>query len=120
DNIYKSIIIEIVYVEGYEPTESAINNFVDFIGAIAYKPNGITIEKRAIPSLGDATYSTNKIAEIEDANRTKYNNNEQIAIWAFFTDGKSDKDEDNSNVLGIAYRNTSFVIFEETIQNFSN
>ena len=120
DSKFKSIVIELAYIEGYEPTASAVDYFENFINTTSYKPGGITILKRSIPSLGNTEYSIEEIADIEEANRTKYNIGDQIAIWAFFTDGKSDKDNSESAVLGTAYRNTSFVIFEETLRNFSN
>jgi hypothetical protein len=56
---------------------------------------------------------------IEDVNKTKFNNAEEIAVWAFFAAGKSTKDTDTSVILGTAYRNTSFVIFQQTIQGLS-
>ncbi len=120
DTKYTSMVIELVYVEGFEPTAAAINNFKAFLEARTYKPNGITIEKRAIPSPGNTVYSIEEISAIEDANRTKFNTGNKIAVWAFFTNGKSDKDNGNTMVLGTAYRNTSFVIFENTVQNSSN
>ncbi|GGK35511.1 hypothetical protein GCM10007962_32400 [Yeosuana aromativorans] len=120
DKKFKSMVVESVYVEGFEPTAASINNFKSFLEARTNKPKGITIEKRAIPSPGKTVYSIEDISTIEDANRTYYNTDDQIAVWAFFTDGKSDKDIDNTMVLGTAYRNTSFVVFEETVQNSSN
>lgn len=120
DSKFKSIVVELAYIEGYEPTANAVDYFEDFINSTSYKPGGITILKKSIPSLGNTEYTIEEIADIEEANRTKYNNGNQIAIWAFFVDGKSDKDTNESVVLGTAYRNTSFVIFEETVRNFSN
>tara|TARA_R110002049_G_scaffold993_3_gene7159 strand:- start:35101 stop:35808 length:708 start_codon:yes stop_codon:yes gene_type:complete len=120
DATFKSIVIELVYVEGFKPTQSSIDNFVTFLKARTYKPNGITVETRAINSPGNAPYTNQEIIAIEDANRTKYNTNNQIAIWAFFADGSSENNTDSSIVLGTAYRNTSFVIYEETIHNSSN
>ncbi|WP_027137060.1 membrane metalloprotease [Gaetbulibacter saemankumensis] len=120
DNTFKSLVIELVYVEGFQPRQASIDNFVTFLTNHTYKPNGIDVQVRSIPSLGTETYSTEDIADIERENRTQYNTKDKLAIWAFFTDGKSDKDESNSVVLGTAYWNTSFVIFEETIQGLSN
>jgi predicted Zn-dependent protease len=37
-----------------------------------------------------------------------------------FIDGASASDSGNSYVLGTAYRNTSFVIYEKTIQSLSD
>ncbi|MFG6686416.1 membrane metalloprotease [Mariniflexile sp. HNIBRBA6329] len=120
DTTFKSMVIELVYVEGFEPNQNSINNFVNFLNARTFKPNGITVEKRAIASPGNAPYSNQEIIDIEDANRTKYNTNSQIAVWAFFADGESASNTDTNIVLGTAYRNTSFVIYEATIQDLSN
>ncbi|TJY37239.1 membrane metalloprotease [Pontimicrobium aquaticum] len=119
DDTFTSIIIELVYVENYKPTQSAINNFRSFLEARINKPNGITIEIRAISSHGTAPYSIEDIINIEDENRTKFNTNNQIAVWVFFADGSSASNTNNGVVLGTAYRNTSFVIYEETIQDLS-
>jgi hypothetical protein len=74
--------------------------------------------QRAIASPGKARYTNPDIVRYEDANRTKYNSADQIAVWAFFVDGESASNE-NGVILGTAYRNTSFVIYEETIQGLS-
>ena len=120
DKKFKSMVVEVVYVDGLEPSATAINNFVAFLGARTYKPSGITVIKRAILSPGKATFSVNEIAVIEDANRTKYNTSDQIAVWCLFMDGKSVIDTSTSVILGESYRNTSFVIFEKTVQGLSD
>jgi hypothetical protein len=119
DAAFKSMVVEVVYVEGFEPSASSVTNFVSFLNARTYKPGGITVVKRAIPSPGKARYTNPDIVSIEDANRTKYNSANQIAVWAFFVDGESDSNTDAGVVLGTAYRNTSFVIYEKTIQGLS-
>lgn len=119
-NKFKSMVIEMVYVNGFEPSTAAINNFVSFIEARTYKPNGISIIKRAIPSPGKATFTVTEIADIEKANRTKYNTADQIAVWVLFLDGKSSLDTSTSVILGESYWNTSFAIFEQTIQGLSD
>lgn len=116
---FKSIIVELVYVEGFEPTSSTITNFVSFLNARAHKPNGIRVEKRSIPSPGKEVYNIEDIAQIERDEREYYNIGDELAIWAYFSDGKSDQDIDNTLILGTAYWNTSFVIYEETINNLS-
>lgn len=120
DKKFKSMVIEVVYVEGFEPSATSINNLVDFLTARTYKPSGIHIIKRSIPSPANSPYTNEEIVSIEEANRTKFNNGDEIAIWAFFADGKSTKDTDTSAILGVAYRNTSFVIFEQTIHDLSD
>ncbi len=120
DDIFASIVIEVVYVEGFAPTQTAINNFVSFIKARTYKPGGVSVITRSIVSPGKSKYTIEDIRDIEDANRTEYNTNSSIAVWAFFIDGESDKNTTDSVILGTAYRNTSFVIFENTVHNFSD
>jgi hypothetical protein len=120
DQKYKSMVIELVYVQGYEPTTAAVNNFVSFLESRINKSAGITVVKRGIASPAKDTFTNQEIAAIEDANRTKYNTANQIAIWAFFADGASASNAGNSVVLGTAYRNTSFVIYEKTIQGLSS
>lgn len=120
DAIFKSIVVELVFVEGIEPTQTAINNFVSFLQARTFKPQGITVEKRSIASHGKVVYSIEEIAEIEREERTKYNTDDQLAIWAYFTDGKSENDTETEAILGTAYWNTSFVIYQETVENLSN
>lgn len=120
DKKFKSMVIEVVYVAGFEPSSTAINNFVNFISARTYKPNGINVIKHSIPAPGNSPYTIEEIVSLEDVNRTKYNNSGEIAVWVFFADGKSSKDTDTSVTLGTAYRNTSFVIFEQTVHSLSD
>lgn len=120
DRKFTSMVIELVYVNGFEPSATAVNNMVSFLQARTYKPGGITVQKRAIPSPGKATFSVQEIAAIEDANRRKYNTANQIAVWIFFVDGKSVLDTSTSIVLGTAYRNTSLVIYEQTLHGLSD
>lgn len=119
DNTFKSMVIELVYVEGFEPTETTVNNFVSFLRNRTFKPNGITVERREIPSPGKDSLSIQEIADIEIKERKNYNSDSQIAVWALFVDGQSENDTNTGSTLGAAYWNTSFVIFEKTIRKFS-
>lgn len=117
---FDSMLIELVYVEGFEPSAAAIDNLVSFLDSRLYKSGGISVEKRVIPSPGNETYTIAQIIAIEEANRIHYNEGRQIAVWAFFADAKSSSDTNTAVVLGTAYRNTSFVIYENTIRKLSN
>lgn len=116
---YTSLIIELVYVEGSEPSQEAIDNLISFLNKRIYK-NEIIVEKRSIPASigGGTTYTIEQIKAIEDSNRTKYNTSDQIAVWLFFADGKSSGDTATEVVLGSAYRNTSLVIFDQTVKKW--
>lgn len=117
---YTKMIVELAYVEGFKPTQEAQDNFINFIKERTFKPNGIELHLKSIPVPGNETYSIEDIVAIENEHRTYYNKDNTIAVWCLFVNGKSSKDTDSSAVLGTAYYNTSFVIFQETIIGFSN
>jgi hypothetical protein len=119
DDIFTSMVIELVYVEGNQPTQTAVNNLVTFINNRTFKPGGITVEPRSISSPGITSYTTQNYVDFELANRTLYNTDDQIAVWAYFADGKADGDTSTQVTLGTAYRNTSFIIYEATIKSIS-
>ncbi|MDT0686823.1 hypothetical protein [Autumnicola psychrophila] len=120
DEKYKSMIVEMVYVEGNQPTEAALSGFKAFLERRTFKPDGINITLRAVNSSEKAPFSIEEIVEIEKETRTIYNAGDEIAVFIYFADGSHENDEDNKFTLGSAYRNTSMVIYEETIRNFSS
>ncbi|MDP3358065.1 MAG: membrane metalloprotease [Lutibacter sp.] len=116
---FTNIYIEVMYVDGFKPSAEALANLKNFIAARTYKTN-IVIEQRLINIALKSTYSIEDIRSIEDANRSIFSFENQLAVSALFLNGKSSSDTENTSVLGTAYRNTSFVIFEETIKSASN
>jgi hypothetical protein len=120
ENTFTKIVVEIVYVVGFKPTTTTINSFKSFLQNRLHKSDGIQIIQREIDVPASSTHSVNDIIALETTHRTKYNNNNEIAVFAFFANGEYAGNSDNSSVLGIAYRNTSFVIFEETIRDYTS
>ena len=116
---FTDIYIEVMYVDGFKPSAEALTNLKNFIAARTYKTN-IVIEQRLINIALKSAYSIEDIRSIEDANRSIFSFENQLAISALFLNGKSSSDTENTTVLGTAYRNTSFVIYEETIKAASN
>ncbi|GAA4280898.1 zinc metalloprotease [Gaetbulibacter aestuarii] len=121
DDKFTSMVVELVYVEGYEPSTTTETNFLNFLQQHTYKPSGITVKKRSIPSPGQEVYTIDDIAQIERDNRLYYNSDKTVAVWAYFSDGKSDKDaaDGSTVILGTAYWNTSYVIYEKTVKSLS-
>tara|TARA_R110002020_G_scaffold85914_5_gene211779 strand:+ start:26593 stop:27378 length:786 start_codon:yes stop_codon:yes gene_type:complete len=117
---FTSLQLEIGYVEGFRPTQTTINNLVQFFEDRIHKPDGISIKETVVPATTQGTLSTDEVVTIENDNRTEYNAGDELAVWVFFADNNSEKDEGNSVVLGTAYRNTSCVIFEKTIRDYSS
>ncbi|MUP46409.1 hypothetical protein E0K83_11730 [Gramella sp. BOM4] len=117
---FTSLNIEMVYVVGSKPTDEAISKFQTFLEQRVYKPDGINITLRSVASSGKAPFSIEEIVEIEKQERTAYNTGDEIAVWIYFADGSNEKDENDKFVLGSAFRNTSMVIYQGTIQNFAS
>ncbi len=116
---FDKLFFEIFYVNGFKPTDETIANFESFLSDRLHKPNGIEITLKAITTPGKERYSISEIRAMEDDIRTKYNKGKNIYVFGIFLDGEYAENTENGSVLGIAYRNTSFVIFENTIQHFS-
>lgn len=116
DEYYNRLTVEILYMPGYEPTQTSVNNLRSFLIDRLNKPAGIEVLTREIPSYGQESYSSNDISTIESEHRLKFNANQTIAASLIVLDGDY---AENSQVLGIAYQNTSMAIFGGTIAEFS-
>ena len=117
---YSSVVVEVLYVDGFQPNSQTITNLKNFMEARCNKPGGITISQRQIASPGVSPYDINEIAGVETMNRTKYNNGNVLTLYLLFLDGKYQTDTASTFTLGTAYRNTSFVIFENSVQGLSD
>jgi hypothetical protein len=117
---YQSVVIEVLYVQGFAPEAQTLNNLKSFMQARLNKPGGITITQRQIASPGLAPYDINEVAGIETLNRTQYNNGGVLTLYLLFLDGGYATDTASTFTLGTAYRNTSFVMFENTIRSLSD
>ncbi|WP_340074715.1 membrane metalloprotease [Leptobacterium sp. I13] len=119
-NDFTSLVLEIVYVSGFRPTDQAIANLVSFINDRTFKPGGVTVEYTEVSSPNDDEFSIQEIADLETDFRVNYNEGNEIAVYIFFADAPSENTNGPSVVLGSAYRNTSIVIYESTIFEASN
>lgn len=117
---FDAINVELVFVENFNPRAETIDNLRIFLEERLNKPGGITFTQRSIAPIGMQPFSTAEIAEIEDQVRTVYNQGTTLGVFIFFTDGANINDTQFSKTLGTAYRNTSLVIYEETIREFSD
>lgn len=116
---YTSLKMEVIYVTGYEPSETSLDAIKEFLESYTHKPEGITVQTRAIASPGGGPYSISEVTKIEEDTRSEFNNGDELAVYILFVDGKSATEEDEKYILGTAYKNTSIVIFEETVKHLS-
>jgi predicted Zn-dependent protease len=118
---YKKVVLEIQYVQGFEPQSATVNNLKSFMEQRLNKPEGITVKLTPLPAsdFGKASYSAEDIYAIEQKYRQEYTTTDAQAIYFFFADSRFSGDNGNSKVLGVAYQNTSMALFEKTIQDLS-
>ncbi len=115
---FDRLLIEIGHVAGFSPTQATVNAFQDYLTLHTFKEN-IDIEFLELPSPDEETLTLQQIADLEEENRTAYNDGSTLAIYIYFADAPSDGDEEDEGLvtLGAVYRNTSMVIYESTIRN---
>ncbi len=119
-DFYQSLHLEIVYVNGFKPSDEALDLLAGFLQKRTYKPGGITMDMRAVTSSGKAPFNIDEIADIEKSERKQYNAGDEIVVWVYFADGNDEADDAQKKTLGSAFRNTSIVIYEKSIQDFAS
>jgi len=91
-NTFNKMIVEIAFIEGFRPTQKALDNFKIFIEERTFKTEGVSFIEKQIPASGKTEYTTEEVADIEKEFRTQYNSTSTIAVWVLFIDGKSSRD----------------------------
>ncbi len=117
---FDRIVIEIAYVENFQPTQQAMDNFITYLRDRTFKQD-ITLVYSPLPSPDEETLTLQEIADLENENRTAYNNGSTLAIYIYFADAPSDNDDEDTGAvtLGAVYRNTSMVIHEATVRRLA-
>lgn len=116
DDVFKSLKIEVQYMEGAKPTDATLTNLTKFLDKHLHKPGGISFTLTEIPAVEDTVFSLKDVMEIEDRYRTRFSSMNEITVYILFVDGFY---TNNPNLLGVAYRNTSAVLFGRHIRENS-
>ena len=112
---FKSLKVEVQYMPGFAPDAAALNHLQAFLSASLNKPEGISIVTKEIAASTKGTLNATEVHELEKTNRSAFTENNQIAVYVLYTNGNYSE----SNVLGVAYRNTSAAIFGKKIHDNS-
>lgn len=121
NNNYDKILIEIAYVTGFKPTESAMTQFTDYLKEHTFKDE-IELIYKELSSPVEDELTLQEIADLETKNRSIYNSGSTLAIYIYFADAPAEGDdiEDGLVTLGAVYRNTSMIIHEVTVKDLSS
>jgi len=112
---YTALTIEVDYVEGFQPTQSALNNLRTFLQGRLNKTNiSISLDDE-IPSPGGSPYSAQEAFDLEKEHRDTYTEGTTMAAYFIVLDGEFEQEK----VLGFAYFNTSMALIGGTIENNS-
>lgn len=112
---YETVTVEIQYMPGYRPTDTAMEDLRIFLKNHLNKSDIIILDPEEIPSGGQDQYSSSDIRELEEQHRRHYTEDGSLASYNIFIDGEYSQD----NVIGIAYYNTSTAYFGRTIHDIS-
>lgn len=112
---YTSLSLNIQYAPGMKPQDQSIHNLVNFLNTYLHKPAGITYTETATASLGKDPATMNDITSYEDRNRQIYSDGNTLSVYLFLADAGYEQ----TDVIGLSFRNTSIVVFEKTIQSRS-
>lgn len=119
DKKYEKLVVEIQCVNGYVPKAESISNMISFLQKRLNKPRGIVVSQNYISSPGKTLYSVTDIKNVEENHRTEHTKGDVLTVYILFLDGEYEGNSGNSKTLGIAYGNSSIVIFENTVRSYS-
>lgn len=114
---YSTLNLEIDYMEGYKPTQQALDSLEMFLNRRLNKASINIGIPNSIPAGGQNAYADQDIRSLEEEYRDHFTEAGSDTLWAYllFVDGEYSE----TNVLGIAYYNTSMGFFGQTIQDNS-
>lgn len=117
---FASLVIEVQAMPGFELSGATMGHLENFLESRLNKPGGISIILTTVASSGGNTYDVDQIRQIEEANRTEYNTEGKIAVYCLVVDGEYEDNSGGTVTLGIAWRNTSVVLFGQSIHDLSD
>lgn len=112
---YASLEIQLLYAEGYAPDAAALDQLKSFLQALCNKPGGVEIVTAQIPAASQPVIGIDDINALEKKYRTIFTTDSSLGVFALY----AGSDYTDSNVLGIAYKNTSLCLFGKTIADHS-
>lgn len=118
---FDKLLLEIAYVQGFRPTQAAMDEFETYLRDRTFKQD-IEIQYVSLPSPNQEDLTIQEVANLEDQNRTAFNEGSTLAIYIYFADAPDEKDDPEAGLvtLGSVYRNTSMVIYEHTIRDLAS
>lgn len=117
---FTKLKIEIAYVDGFRPTQEAMDGFVAYLKERTFK-EVVDIEYNKLESPNEESLTLEEISDLESDNRTLYNDGDTLAVYIYFSDAPAVGDDEDEDLvtLGAVYRNTSMIIHEVTVRKLA-
>ncbi|RYG06189.1 MAG: hypothetical protein EOO02_01405, partial [Chitinophagaceae bacterium] len=112
---YQSLTVEILYMPGFALNSSTATHLTNFLNARLNKPGGVNIQSREISATSTSVLSITQVRDLETTNRKAFSDKTNMAVTILITNGTYTE----SQVLGVAYRNTSAALFGKLIHDNS-
>ena len=116
---YDKLIIEILYVTGFQPSTVTVDNIKAFLQQRLNKPGGITVVQNGMSPQGKDIYAPSDLIGLENVARTQHNNGSTLTVFLFFGEADYYTNLPGSKTFGLTMSTTSLVVFEKTILDFA-
>ncbi|MEX2657762.1 MAG: hypothetical protein WD272_09625 [Balneolales bacterium] len=113
---FTNLLVEVQYMPGYRPTDVALDELRKYLEKHLNKSSIIISDPEEIPPGNQEQYSASEIRAIEKQYRRHFSEESTLTSYNLFVDGEYST---QSNVIGIAYFNTSNAYFGRTIHDAS-
>jgi hypothetical protein len=126
DDRFPTLLIEVDYVEGHQPSPAALTRLSDVLARRLQKPGGVDfLIDSAIPaSTPGRLYSDRDIRELEGVYRQRYsggrNQPDRAVAWVVYLDGNSELDDAESRALGVAIGGSQIALFPASLDEVAS
>ncbi len=121
NDTFSKLLVEIAYVKGFRPTQAAMDGFVSYLKQRTFKED-VEVTYNELESPDEEKLTLEEIADLEEKNRTHYNDGKTLAVYIYFSDAPAEEDNEEKDLvtLGAVYRNTSMIIHEATVRKLAD
>ncbi len=120
DSTYTQWIIEIDYVAGHRPSQSAMDLLDQRMEELAKKPDGVHVRLGDELPATDRSWTVSAIDALKRQHLTEKTSGSTITTYVVYLDGGFATDTDELKTFGLAYGHDTVAIFHESISRSCN
>jgi hypothetical protein len=116
---YSKIVIEVGATTGAQPRQAAIDHLVAVLQDLTSKPGGVTVLAGATVPAPGHPLTVDDVRALEDQGRTRFSFGDTAVFYYLVVSDPSAEDTSSAQLLGLAHRAASMVVFQGTIDQDS-